>query len=159
MRQLILIISILSFASVLQAQSISPPWQEAKSAKPGKSVGVEFTVGNNAVVPMTVLVEARTPISNGEGLLFENLSSTVSVRLNQASFKVAPKSTHTVLADVRCQSYPCAVALMATLFGKPAANGMQVAIQFPSIVYICPKSKGCRDTIQTDIFHHHNFDK
>ena len=149
MRRLIwlVVLELLGFAVAASAQSVSPLVAEGGK---GKAKGA-FTVTNNGVQPLLTTVEAVSFRFSAEGkpVWIPVDPAKVSVKVDQSSFKVGPRQTHTVSYDIECHVTPCTVALLPRMVqGVHIEEGVQVGVIIPHAIYLCDKAKGCRDSIR-----------
>ena len=143
-RMLASVIFMLLSSAMLSAQTISPVVSEYG----GKKASGSFTVTNNALVPLTVVVEPPQSLSfiNGKPHLGA-LDPTVHLTLEEMSAKVGAKQSHEFSYKLECDTQPCAVTIYTTITGPHTASGLAVAIHLPHVSYLCDKSKGCRSSM------------
>jgi len=143
---IIVAITILLASSAVSttAQALSPIIQELKGGK--KPAKGEFTITNNSIQPMAVVLETKSLAFGADRPAFVALAPETLVRLSEYSFKIPPKASHTVWFEVRCTD--CGVAIFSSMVIGRTVQGLQVALHLPEVVYVCSdKAKGCRDRL------------
>jgi hypothetical protein len=138
------LIVILLIACSGHAQTISPAISECK----GPRCKGEFTVTNDQIVPLALWIEAQSVVSSPSGTIFyHHLSPDVQVKLTNTSARLAPKQSYVIGYDVTCPGQ-CVINFAATFTGLHS-NGLLLALHLSNVVYICEKSKHCRDDIRS----------
>jgi len=143
-KRLSVLLAVLLAIPLVNAQTISPVITELAS-KNSKPVSSSFTVRNDGVVPLAVVVESP------QSMTFENgtprlgpLAPTVHVELSEQSAKIGAKQQHEFGYKLRCDAFPCALTIYTTITGPHTSSGIAVAIHLPHVIYFCEKAKGCR---------------
>lgn len=145
MKNLFLLFAVLLFCSAARSQTLSPVIGEC-----GKHCRGQFTVTNNGLSPMAVTVQPYSfslDAATGKSI-FRPLDSSVAVRLGESSARVPIKGTHTFSYDLQCASAPCSVTFIANMITGRTAEGLQIHILLPHVVYVCDKPKGCRESVR-----------
>lgn len=142
---LILIAALASPA--LFAQTISPVIVEC-----GRKCSGQFTVTNNGIEPLAVVVEPFSFSLDKESgnSLFRPLDKTVEVELNDMSAKIGPRSDHTFDYKMKCGAPPCLVTLATSMVVGHTQEGMAIRVVLPHVVYQCDKAKACRANARKD---------
>lgn len=136
----ILFCALFLSTTALFGQSVSPLVVEC-----GKRCSGSFTVSNDGLRPMSVVVEPYSfSLSPKSETLFRQLDSTVTVELSETSARVGPKSEHTFDYDIHCQQLPCMVAITSGMVIGHTVEGLAVRLVVPHIVYVDEKGKGAR---------------
>lgn len=139
------VLDLILFAVAARCQSVSPMVSEYK-----KSARGSFTVSNNTLRPMTVVVE---PVSfhlvKGQQVT-EPLSNDVHLELSDMTVRLAPKQSRVITYRAKCDALPCGFAIYSRFMdAQHTTEGVAVALHLPSSVYICPdKTKGCRERVR-----------
>lgn len=127
-------------ASAAQAQSVSPLVVEC-----GKKCSGSFTVSNLGVLPMAVVVEPYSfRLGPGSETILRPLDKTVELELAETSTRIGPHSDHTFDYTMRCNAYPCLVALTTGMVVGHTAEGIAIRVVIPHIIYNCSTAKNCR---------------
>lgn len=131
MRWLVLMV----MAVRLSAQTVQPVIAEYT----GKAEG-RFTVTNNTLTPMVVLLEPKsfsiTPQGKG---MFRDLDASTHVELSTTSLKLAPQQTSYVFYRADAAVFPAWFTVYAT-FSQPRHSGsLDVRIMLPHTVYMYQK--------------------
>jgi len=135
------VIFVLLSSTMLSAQTISPVISEYG----GKKVSGSFTITNNGLTPLTVVIEPPQTLAfeNGQPRLGP-LDPAVHLTLAEMSAKIGAKQQHQFDYKLTCDARPCAVTIYTTITGPHTASGLAVAIHLPHTLYFCEKQKGCR---------------
>lgn len=117
------------------AQQLAPPVLEL-SVKRNIGRGAVL-LGNNAVIPQTVTLEAvGFTVSEMGGASSQPLDPSITVNFSETSFRMPPKSQHQIDYDVICPKVPCHVQIQANFHGLRTTNGIAVVIRLISFVYL-----------------------
>lgn len=123
------------------AQSMSPLVVECPKHCKGS-----FTVSNGGIKPMAVVVEPLSfSLGPDGGSIFRLLDSGVEVNLAETSARVGPMESHEFDYELRCGNPPCLVAIRAAMNVGHTAEGIQVRVLVPHIVYMDAKARGARE--------------
>ncbi len=143
-QRLKVLVVLLLAVPLLHAQTVSPVIVELSSKK-AKPVTGSFTITNNSLVPITVVVEPPQSLTFPDGKpSVGTLAPTVHVELSEQSARVGAKQQHNFYYKLQCDSRPCALVVYTTIMGSHAQKGLAVAIHLPHVVYLCEKQKNCR---------------
>ena len=122
-------------AATLPAQSIQPVIVEYKSAADGK-----FTVTNNALTPMVVVLEPRSFDITDEGKgLYRDLDPHIHVDLSAMSFTLQPGEAHYVFYKASADRLPAWFTVYATFSSPHHSDGLDVRLMLPHTVYLYGK--------------------
>jgi hypothetical protein len=151
-----LLIVLLFCGQFVSAQQVGPVIQEFKT-KPDKAVHGSFQVRNMANGPLAVTIEPMSFDHQDGHLQLMPLTSNITLQLSETSFRLGPQQNHEVFFNARCATLPCFFQLFATMVsGKHTAEGLQLALHIPGVVYLCAKQEKsqthCRDYVLTQIF-------
>lgn len=136
---------LLLLAGTALGQTITPVIQEC-----GKKCSGTFSVKNNQVVPMSVILQpisfSLTPQSVSQ---FRPLDSSVHVTLDRNSVRLSPLDSFTFSYKIVCQTYPCLVQISAIMSAsRKADSGINIAFVLPEVIYQCESKKDCRKTVR-----------
>lgn len=131
MRWLVLLV----MAVRLGAQTVQPVIAEFT----GKAEG-RFTVTNNTLTPMVVLLEPKSFSITPEGKgMFRALDASTRVELSTTSLKLGPQQTSYVFYKADAAVFPAWFTIYAT-FSQPRHSGsLDVRIMLPHTVYMYQK--------------------
>lgn len=126
---------VLALGVRLGAQTVQPVIAEFT----GKAEG-RFTVTNNTLTPMVVLLEPKSFSITPEGKgMFRALDSGTHVELSTTSLKLAPQQTSYVFYRADATMFPAWFTIYAT-FSQPRHSGsLDVRIMLPHTVYMYQK--------------------
>lgn len=126
---------LLMMVARLGAQTVQPVIAEFT----GKAEG-RFTVTNNTLTPMVVLLEPKSFSITSEGKgMFRDLDSSTHVELSTTSLKLAPQQTSYVFYKADATVFPAWFTIYAT-FSQPRHSGsLDVRIMLPHTVYMYQK--------------------
>lgn len=115
------------------AQSVSPPIVEYT-----ERASSSFQVTNNTITPLVVVLDVRGFVVNEAGMLADVPldTSRVKVQLSEMSFRLPPRATRTIFYDAKATGGPAWFQVMATFTGARAANGLNLRIELPHVVYL-----------------------
>jgi hypothetical protein len=133
---------ILLAAPVAHAQTVSPVSVEYKKTARGI-----VTATNNGITPLVVVLEPAS-IGRVQGKpTVSKLSPDVHLDISEMSFRLPPKSSHSVTYRASCQSN-CGFAIFARFTGLHSTGGLSLALHIPSLIFICSdKAKDCKPRI------------
>src|SRR5258708_221622 len=110
MRFLVLLI-ILFIAFGVQAQTISPVIQQCA----GKKCEGEFSVRNNSVGPLFVVLDTKSFSLNSDAApKLRPLDSTANVTLSESSSRISPMAEHRFGFKLECPE-DCAIQIFSTM--------------------------------------------
>jgi hypothetical protein len=147
---LVLELIVLLLAGAACGQTVSPILQELKGSPTHPAKG-EFLITNNSVQPLNVTLETRSLIPGDIHPSFVPLTPGTDVRLSESSFRIPAKGSRIVWFEVRCSN--CGIAIYSSMVTGRTVQGLQVALHIPEVIYVCDRSKGCRDFILKNILH------
>lgn len=126
------------------AQSISPPVVEYT-----ERASSSFQVTNNTITPLVVVLDVRGFVVNERGVLADvPLDTTkVKVQLSEMSFRLPPRATRTIFYDAKASGAPAWFQVMATFTGARAANGLNLRIELPHVVYLNQRATLARNDV------------
>jgi hypothetical protein len=153
MKRFLILSAVLLFASPVFSQTLSPIVQQN-----GKKLNGSFTVHNDSLAPVFVVIERFTSTYDSHGRHFSELNPLVHVSLSESSFRLGPQQTeeisyHGKVDGIEPQSF---VFLVEMTLGHTATAGdshtIQVRIELPETVYACPTGKAdrCRERMLTE---------
>lgn len=116
-------------------QTMSPIVTESK-VKRGKVTRGSFTISNNGVTPLPVIIEPGTLALDAKGPHYLPLASTTHLELSQTSVRLSPREQRVIDYRVKCDVLPCAVYIMANFAAGKNLQGLAVRIGIPTIVYL-----------------------
>jgi len=119
----------------------------------GKARG-EFTVQNQSLTPMTVVLEPMSFSADASGnATFRPLDSNIHVRLDSMSARIGVRQQRTFSYEVNCEAFPCWLSIYTTFTGARTTEGLQIALHIPHTIYFCSKgTKGCRTKVHHEVF-------
>jgi hypothetical protein len=137
-----LIFLILLTAPVAHSQTVSPVSVEYKKTARGI-----LTATNNGITPLVVVLEPAS-IGRVQGKpTVSKLSTDVHLDISEMSFRLPPKSSHTVSYKATCDTN-CGFAIFARFSGLHTTEGITLALHIPTLVFICSdKAKDCKPRI------------
>jgi hypothetical protein len=145
MRRFIVIALILT-AVTAAAQTVSP-----LNAEYGKKVRGEFSLANDSFAVLPVTLEPMSlNIVDGKPVVTP-LAPTTHIKLSEYSARIGAKQVHSFAVDAKCDTYPCAFIVFATMVTGHLDNGVVIATHVGSTFYSCDKQKGCRKSFLRQI--------
>lgn len=136
-------------ATTLSAQTVRPAVVEYAASGRGK-----FDLVNETLFPMTVVLEPRGFHVDEKGDLSDTPfdSSNVELKLSAMSFRIPPLATYTVYYEARARQLPAWFAVMSSMTGARAANGLNLRIELPHVVYLLQKDPLRRESVAVRAF-------
>jgi hypothetical protein len=132
------------FVSSAHGQSVTPLVVECGSKCKGS-----FTVSNDGVQPMSVVVEPYTFTLSSDGQTeFHPLDPSVQVAISETSTRVGPHDAHDFDYDIHCVKRPCLVAVTTGMVVGRTKEGIVLRLVIPHIVYVCDKAHDCRKGVR-----------
>lgn len=117
------------------AQTVSPVIQEYK----GRAEGA-IALTNNTLVPMAVVLEARSFIINTDGSgVYRPLDPKIHVKLSSMSSRIDPGQTHYVFYKAKADKLPAWFTIYSTFSPVDRKSRLDVRILLPHTVYIYPR--------------------
>jgi len=151
--RLLAILLLLIPALAYPQTGISPLIVEAKASKAGKASG-EFLVTNSSIQPASVVLEPKSFSAIDGHFEVRPLDPLIHLKLSETSARIPPKSSHTFFWNVQCDLLPCFFQIYsASTNARQVQSGIVVRIVLSEAVYVCRKSKGCRESVHSDVFH------
>lgn len=134
----LLVLALVALAGPLGAQSISPPIAEYRD-----KVSASFTVSNESVFPLTVVLQPRgfRVTEDGEVVIEPLDTSRVHLSLSTLSFRLQPRQTYTVFYDAKADSLPAWFTVWSAITGARTAGGVNVRIELPHVVYVYQRQR------------------
>ena len=131
---LLCVVGLLSVCP-LRGQTIRPVIAEYKEKARGR-----FDVVNDSLVPLNVVLEARSFSVGGDGSpTFRPLDKSIHLKLSQMSFRIPPQQTYYVFYEATADAYPAWFVIYAAISGLPKQNGLNVQVELPHTVYLLQK--------------------
>lgn len=115
------------------AQTISPPIVEYT-----ERASASFQVTNNTLTPLVVVLDVRGFVVREDGALVDVPLDTarLKVQLSEMSFRLPARGTRTIFYEARADTAPAWFHVIATFTGGRAANGLNLRIELPHVVYL-----------------------
>ena len=131
-----LILATLLVAASLDAQSVRPAVVEYSHVARGK-----FELVNETVFPMVVVLEPRGFRVESSGELFDEPfdSTRIQLKLSAMSFRIPPLQSYTVFYEASATQRPAWFQIISAMSGVRTANGLNVRIELPHVVYLLQK--------------------
>lgn len=100
-----------------------------------------FALVNETLFPLTVVLEPRGFAVAEDGTLSDVAfdTSNVELRLSAMSFRIPPLATYTVSYEARARRLPAWFMVLAAMTGARTANGINVRLELPHVVYLLQK--------------------
>jgi hypothetical protein len=129
-------LALCAAARPVGAQSISPPVAEFR-----EKASASFTVTNESVFPLTVVLQPRgfTVSEEGEISIVPLDTTRIHLSLSALSFKLQPRQAYTVFYEAKADSAPAWFTVWNAITGARAANGMNIRVELPHVVYLNQK--------------------
>ena len=120
----------------LGAQTVRPAVLEYAQVARGK-----FELVNETVFPMTVVLEPRGFRVDSLGELFDEAFDTtrIQLKLSAMSFRIPPLQSYTVFYEASATQRPAWFQIISAMSGARTANGLNVRIELPHVVYLLQK--------------------
>lgn len=118
------------------AQTVRPVIVEYK----GRHVHGKFDLVNDQLMPVNVIVEARSfDVTEQGDPVYRPLDPSVKLKLSEMSFRIPAQQSRTIFFDARADSVPAWFTIFATFAGMPRHRGVEIEIELPHTVYMLPK--------------------
>jgi hypothetical protein len=156
----LLVHSLARFAAVALAAAAgfaaaNPPGRaSAQTVRPviveygGKKVHGKFELANDQLLPVNVILEARSFDVTEEGdPVYRPLDPSLQVKLSEMSFRIPARQSRTIFFEARAESVPAWFTIYATFAGMPRREGVEIEIELPHTVYMLPKQPLRRDDV------------
>lgn len=145
----ILALLVIGFASVVHAQTESPITQEF-----GKKIGGTYTVRNDTLQPLVLIIEMQSTTYDAQGQHFHPLDAGTHIQLSETSVRLSPQETHEISFKGKCDAVPCTFAFMNEMVvghtqGSATSPAVAIRLVLPQVVYACEKAKDCRKNVLT----------
>lgn len=100
-----------------------------------------FDLVNETLFPMAVVLEARGFVVDENGNLTDAPfdSANVELKLSAMSFRIPPLATYTVHYEAKAKQLPAWFMVLSAMTGARTANGINVRIELPHVVYLLQK--------------------
>jgi hypothetical protein len=150
MKRLLAIMAFILFVALPSfAQTISPVVVES-----GKKVNGSFTVRNDSLAPIFVVIETKSSTYDKNGRHLSPLSPDIHVTLSETSFRLGPQQTEEVSYKGKVDSAPQSFAFLVEMtLGHTKVSDdsqtVQVRLIAPETVYVCQKAAHCRQNTLT----------
>lgn len=132
------------------AQSIQPVITEYKGPADGK-----FSVTNNGLIPLVVILEPRSFDVNEEGKgIYRDLDSNIHVDLSAKSFLLQPQETHLVFYHASAERLPSWFTVYATFAAVSHSDNVDVRLILPHTVYLYSRTPVEKDQVQITGMHY-----
>ena len=103
----------------------------------GKVIRGKIELVNDGIVPMSVVVEAKSFRATEEGeLSFQPLDRNLQVKLSSMGARIPPKQTNLVFYEAKAETVPTWFVIYSTFALTPPDTGIAVQIQLPHVVYL-----------------------
>jgi hypothetical protein len=137
--RLLALLPTLALALPLAAQSVSPPIVEYRGEKARGS----FTVTNNTLYPLTVVLTPKGFHVNEDGELADVPLDTVRIKLKLSalSFRLQPRQAQTVFYEATTDSVPSWFTIWSGITGAKTDAGINLRIELPHVVYVNQKER------------------
>jgi hypothetical protein len=120
------------------AQTVRPLVSELGNPAKGR---VEYV--NDADVPLNVVVEAKSfSVDENGGITYRPLDSNIHLKLSATSFRIPPRQSYFLFYEANTDATPAWFVIYGAFsgFGFRTAQGMNVRVQLPHVVYLLPKT-------------------
>lgn len=136
--RLLTLLPTLALALPLAAQSVSPPIVEYREKPRGS-----FSVTNNTLYPLTVVLTPRGFAVNADGELTDvPLDTTrIKLKLSTLSFRLQPRQAYTVFYEATTDSVPSWFTIWSGITGARTDAGINLRIELPHVVYVNQKER------------------
>lgn len=134
MTRLLAALALLSAVGApLAAQSVSPPIAEYREKASGN-----FTLSNESIFPLVAVLDVRGFEVTERGELIDVPLDTarVTVKLSQLSVRIPARQSATIFYTAESRGGPAWFAIMSSLSGARTANGINLRIELPHVVYL-----------------------
>jgi hypothetical protein len=123
-------------APPLVAQSVSPPIAEYK-----ERARSSFQLHNGSLFPITVVLDVNgfDITERGEVMDAPFDTTRVHLKLSATSFRIPARGTYTVFYEATGDSLPAWFNILSGMTGLRSANGLNVRVLLPHIVYLNQK--------------------
>jgi len=106
----------------------------------GKRVHGKFELVNDQLMPVNVILEARSfSVTEDGDPVYRPLDSSVTLKLSEMSFRLPAEQARTIFFEARAESVPNWFTIYATFSGMPRRQGIDVEVELPHTVYMLPK--------------------
>jgi hypothetical protein len=124
------------FPAHAAAQSVSPPIAEYQ-----ERARSSFQLHNASIFPITAVLEVRGFRITEQGEVIDTPldTSRIQVKLSEMSFRIPPRGSRTVFYEASGDSLPAWFNILSALTGTKTANGLNVRILLPHVVYLNQK--------------------
>lgn len=144
------IITLFLFSSCLYAQTVQPLIVEYKQTADGM-----FTVTNNTLKPMAVVLEPRSFRVLPDGTAqFRPLDSAIHLELSTMSIRLAPKQSYTIFYKAHADKTPAWFTIYASFSALTHGSGLALKIMLPHTVYLYQKDRMAKSAIVIEQLHY-----
>ncbi|HSQ59173.1 MAG TPA: hypothetical protein VLT84_01860 [Acidobacteriota bacterium] len=129
------------------AQTVRPVIVEYE----GKKVHGKFELANDQLLPVNVILEAKSFDVTEEGdPLYRPLDASLRVKLSEMSLRIPARQSRTIFFEARADSVPAWFTIYATFAGMPRREGVEIEIELPHTVYMLPKQPLRKDDVRVE---------
>lgn len=127
---------LLVWSRLAEAQSVSPPIAEYK-----ERARSSFQLHNGSLFPITVVLDVKGfDIGDRGDVMDVPLDTTrVHLKLSATSFRIPARGTYTVFYEATGDSLPAWFNILSAMSGLRNANGLNVRVLLPHVVYLNQK--------------------
>lgn len=127
-----------------EAQTISPPVVEYT-----ERASSSFQVTNNGLTPLVVVLDLRGFVVHENGALTDVPldTSRIKVQLSEMSFRLPARGTRTIFYEAKADTAPAWFQVIATFTGARAANGLNLRVELPHVVYLNQRAELAREDV------------
>ena len=127
---------LLLWSRLAAAQSVSPPIAEYK-----ERARSSFQLSNGSLFPVTAVLEVKgfDITDQGEVVDVPIDSTRVHVKLSAMSFRIPARGTYTVFYEATGDTLPAWFNVLSAMSGLRSANGLNVRVLLPHVVYLNQK--------------------
>jgi len=129
-------LALLALGVPARAQTVRPVIVEYS----GKKVHGKFDLVNDQLMPVNVILEARSfDVTEDGDPVFRPLDPSVKLKLSEMSFRLPAQQSRTIFFEAKAESVPNWFTIYATFSGMPRRRGIDVEVELPHTVYMLPK--------------------
>src|SRR3954471_11391646 len=140
---------IFIFASATLGQTVRPVINELGNPAKGR---VEYV--NDSLFPLNVVLEAKSfTVSEMGDISYRTLDPNIHLKFSTTSFRIQPQQTYYVFYEASATTRdPAWFVIYANFSGFPfrTAQGMNVRLQLPHMVYLLPKQQVEKSEVQIE---------
>ena len=127
---------LLLWSRLAAAQSVSPPIAEYK-----ERARSSFQLSNGSLFPVTAVLEVKgfDITDRGEVVDLPIDSTRLHVKLSAMSFRIPARGAYTVFYEANGDTLPAWFNVLSAMSGLRSANGLNVRVLLPHVVYLNQK--------------------